>query len=305
MKMLGVARANGLAEIVSMQDFYNLVYREEEREMLPLCQAEGIAVIPVVADRPAAISPARAWAATPTLPATMPRPCGPATDPFAVELKLGSPQDEAIRQRVADAAKQLGSKPAVVALAWVLSKPAVTAPIIGASKPHHLEDAVAAVSLKLDPEIIAMLEEPTSRSRWRATAERPAAAIRRRHAGSPGRRTATGAAAVFAPRHCPAVSREGRCFRVGARIAARRNAYHPLGLRRARVATSTPSHCPAAHDLWRPHLRGRNSRAACVQSNRRRGGCGERTARINARSRKPTCILWSVEIRPSRWIAGR
>ena len=82
------------------------------------------------------------------------------TDPFSVTLGLGSRQDEAIRKRVAETAEKLGTRPAVVALAWVLSKPYVTAPIIGASKAHHLADAVAATELKLDARTIAKLEEP-------------------------------------------------------------------------------------------------------------------------------------------------
>jgi aryl-alcohol dehydrogenase-like predicted oxidoreductase len=76
-----------------------------------------------------------------------------------VTLGLGSRQDEAIRERVNETAQELGTKPAIVALAWVLSKPYVTAPIVGASKPHHLADAVAATELKLDARIIAKLEE--------------------------------------------------------------------------------------------------------------------------------------------------
>ena len=82
------------------------------------------------------------------------------TDPFSVTLGLGSTQDEAIRKRVIETAEKLNTKPAVVALAWVLSKPFITSPIIGASKPHHLADAVAATELKLDAPTIAKLEEP-------------------------------------------------------------------------------------------------------------------------------------------------
>ena len=84
------------------------------------------------------------------------------TDPFSVTLGLGSRQDEAIRKRVVETAEKLNTKPAVVALAWVLSKPFITSPIIGASKPHHLADAVAATELKLDARTIAKLEEPYS-----------------------------------------------------------------------------------------------------------------------------------------------
>ena len=82
------------------------------------------------------------------------------TDPFSVTLGLGSRQDEAIRKRVVETAEKLNTKPAVVALAWVLSKPFVTSPIIGASKLNHLEDAVAALEVKLSAEEIASLEEP-------------------------------------------------------------------------------------------------------------------------------------------------
>ena len=83
------------------------------------------------------------------------------TDQFSVALGLGSRQDEAIRRRVVgDGARSSASKPAVVALAWVLSKPFITAPIVGASKPHHLDDAIAALSLKLDARTIARLEQP-------------------------------------------------------------------------------------------------------------------------------------------------
>ena len=80
--------------------------------------------------------------------------------PISVTLGLGSPQDEAIRKRVNETAEALGTKPAIVALAWVLWKTCVTAPIIGASKPHHLADALAATELKLDAPTIARLEEP-------------------------------------------------------------------------------------------------------------------------------------------------
>ncbi len=151
-RMIDIARARGHAEFVSMQNYYNLVYREEEREMMPFCAFEGIAVIPW--------SPmARGYLAGSGLGESASTVRG-RTDPFSVTLGLGSRQDEAIRKRVVETAEKLGTKPAVVALAWVLSKPYVTAPIIGASKPHHLADAVAATELKLDARTIAKLEEP-------------------------------------------------------------------------------------------------------------------------------------------------
>ena len=152
MKMRAISRANGWATFASMQNFYNLVYREEEREMMPLCAEEGVAVIPW--------SPmARGYLAGSGVGANAATVRG-RTDAFSVALGLGSEQDEAIRLKVVEVARDLGAKPAVVALAWVLSKPFVTAPIIGASKPHHLADACAALELKLDAESLAKLEAP-------------------------------------------------------------------------------------------------------------------------------------------------
>jgi aryl-alcohol dehydrogenase-like predicted oxidoreductase len=151
-RMIGVARMKGHAEFASMQNYYNLVYREEEREMMKFCAFEGIAVIPW--------SPmARGYLAGSGVGENASTVRG-RTDSFSVTLGLGSRQDEAIRRRVVETAEKLGTKPAVVALAWVLSKPYVTAPIIGASKAHHLADAVAAMELKLDARTIAKLEEP-------------------------------------------------------------------------------------------------------------------------------------------------
>ena len=151
-RMIAVARERGLAEFVSMQNFYNLVYREEEREMMKFCVDQGIAVIPW--------SPlARGYLAGSGVGETASTVRG-RSDVYTRALGLGSRQDEAIRRRVIEVAEKYGVKPAVVALAWVLSKPYVTAPIIGASKPHHLEDAVAALSLKLDARSLARLEEP-------------------------------------------------------------------------------------------------------------------------------------------------
>ena len=151
-RMIAVARERGLAEFVSMQNFYNLVYREEEREMMKFCVDQGIAVIPW--------SPlARGYLAGSGVGETATTVRG-RSDVYTRALGLGSRQDEAIRRRVIEVAEKYGVKPAVVALAWVLSKPYVTAPIIGASKPHHLEDAVAALSLKLDARSLARLEEP-------------------------------------------------------------------------------------------------------------------------------------------------
>ncbi|MDE3177789.1 MAG: aldo/keto reductase [Pseudomonadota bacterium] len=151
-RMLAITRARGHATFASMQNYYNLIYREEEREMMPLCAAEGIAVIPWSPMARGFLAGSGVGANAATLRGR--------TDPFSHTLGLGSAQDEAIRLKVVEVARDLGVKPAVVALAWVLSKPFVTAPIIGASKPHHLQDAMAALALKLDAETIAKLEAP-------------------------------------------------------------------------------------------------------------------------------------------------
>jgi aryl-alcohol dehydrogenase-like predicted oxidoreductase len=156
MKLLGIQRAKGYAPFVSMQNFYNLIYREEEREMMPLCASEGLAVTPW--------SPlARGFLAGSGLgkAATNETTVRGRTDTVGDMLRIGQArEDEAIRQRVAQVAEKLGVKPAVVAMAWVMSKPFVTCPIIGASKPSHIEDAIAATKLTLDAKTIARLEEP-------------------------------------------------------------------------------------------------------------------------------------------------
>ncbi len=159
-KMLGLQRANGLAEFVSMQPHYNLVYREEEREMLPLCLNEGIGVIPwsplargfLTGNRKTGDNPKKQGAANAETSRA-------GTDEFAHMLYY-APQDFEIVERVTSIAKKHGKPNAQVALAWMLTKPAITAPIVGASKPHHLEDAAAAITLKLDAEDIKTLEEP-------------------------------------------------------------------------------------------------------------------------------------------------
>jgi len=151
-KMISTARENGLARFVSMQNFYNLVYREEEREMMKFCADQNIAVIPW--------SPlARGYLTGRGIGEGASTVRG-RSDQYSQALGLGSRQDEAIRRRLDEAAQKLGVKPAAVAIAWMLSKPFITAPIVGVSKPHHLDDAIAALSLKLDARVIARLEEP-------------------------------------------------------------------------------------------------------------------------------------------------
>ncbi len=160
MKALGLQRAKGLAQFVSMQNHMNLVYREEEREMLPLAISEGIGVIPwsplargfLTGNRKPGDNPKKPGAANAETPRA-------GSDDFAHMLYY-TEQDFQIVERVTTVAKKHGKPNAQVALAWLLSKPGVTAPIIGASKQGHLEDAVAALSLKLDAEDIKTLEEP-------------------------------------------------------------------------------------------------------------------------------------------------
>jgi aryl-alcohol dehydrogenase-like predicted oxidoreductase len=149
-KALYLARQNGWTEFVSMQNHLNLLHREEEREMLPLCADQQIAVIPW--------SPLARGRLTRDWDETTERT---QTDAFGSGLyKNIGDADRAVVEAVAAVAKARGVPRAQVALAWVAQKPGVTAPIIGASKPHHLSDAVAALSLKLTHEEIAALEAP-------------------------------------------------------------------------------------------------------------------------------------------------
>ena len=152
MKALGLQRANRWAPFISMQNYYNLLYREDEREMLRLCASEGIGVTPW--------SPlARGWLARPWMPeASTERG---KTDAYAATL-FGRTEDidQPVIARTIALAQQRGGPPAPVAMAWLLSKPAVVSPVFGATKNHHLDDAVAAVSLRLSAEEIARLEEP-------------------------------------------------------------------------------------------------------------------------------------------------
>jgi len=146
-----LARLNGWTRFVSMQNHLNLLYREEEREMLPLCREEGVGVIPW--------SPlARGRLARPASEGTTKRA---ETDQFGKTLYKGAEEaDQAIIEAVNRIAKERGVPMAQIAMAWLLAKPGVTAPIVGASKLHHLEDAIAAVSLKLTESEISALEAP-------------------------------------------------------------------------------------------------------------------------------------------------
>jgi len=149
-KALHVAEVNGWTRFASMQNHYNLLNREEEREMMPLCAAEGIGVIPW--------SPLARGRLTRDWNATTRRT---ETDEFGKTLYAGTEDaDRTVVERVAEVAQKRVVPRAQVALAWMVQKPFITAPIVGASKPHHLEDAVAALSLNLTADEIGALEEP-------------------------------------------------------------------------------------------------------------------------------------------------
>jgi aryl-alcohol dehydrogenase-like predicted oxidoreductase len=150
-KALYTAKENRWHRFVAMQNHYNLVYREDEREMIPLCMDQGLAVIP--------------WSplARGFLTGTRKRDGGSTArsqnDGFAKEMYY-SDDDFAVVDAVADVANRRGVSPAQVACAWVLQAPGVTAPIIGATKPQHLKELIAAVDLTLSDEEMAALEKP-------------------------------------------------------------------------------------------------------------------------------------------------
>jgi 1-deoxyxylulose-5-phosphate synthase len=150
---LSLSERHGWARFVSMQNHYNLLYREEEREMIPLCQEERIAVIPW--------SPvARGLlAGTRKAPDDRSATVRAGSDPFATAL-YGQPGDADVMRVCQEVADQRGVQPAQVAIAWLLSKPVVTAPIIGATKIEHLDAAIQAVELKLSEDEIHRLEAP-------------------------------------------------------------------------------------------------------------------------------------------------
>jgi aryl-alcohol dehydrogenase-like predicted oxidoreductase len=149
-KALYLADRHGWTRFVSMQNHCNLLYREEEREMIPLCREEGIGIIPW--------SPlARGRLARPWQSETTKRS---ETDNFGNTMYPRTEEsDRKVVERLTELAKKLGASQASLALAWMLEKPGITAPIVGATRKNHLEDAVAALSIKLTPEEVAALEE--------------------------------------------------------------------------------------------------------------------------------------------------
>lgn len=144
MKALGVADQHGWSRFVVMQNHYNLVYREQEREMIPLCREEGIGVVPW--------SPlARGFLAGNRKPGERGVTTRDASDQMAYDYYFQD-TDFDILERVVELAREKGVTPAQVALAWLLHQPGVTAPVIGASKMSHLEEAVKALDVSLSPE---------------------------------------------------------------------------------------------------------------------------------------------------------
>jgi aryl-alcohol dehydrogenase (NADP+) len=147
-KALHASERHGWTRFVSMQDHYNLLNREEEREMLPLCADQSIAVLPWSPLARGRLT--RDWDEATTRSAT---------DEFGKTL-YDPASDRTIVERVAALAGSRGVPRAQVALAWLLSKPVVTSPIVGVTKMTHLDDAIAAVDLELTTDEIASLEEP-------------------------------------------------------------------------------------------------------------------------------------------------
>jgi len=145
-----IAERNGWSKFISMQNQYNLIYREEEREMMPLCQDRKIAVVP--------------W--SPLAGGRCTHPWGTVTERNKIDnvspMVWGATdaQDKVVVDNLEKISKELGYSMAQVALAWMLSKPYVTAPIVGSTSPKHIEEAVAALDIQLSPETIKALEAP-------------------------------------------------------------------------------------------------------------------------------------------------
>jgi len=149
-RALGIAERHGWTRFVSMQNLVNLLYREEEREMLPLCAAEGIGVIPWSPQARGKLT--RDWNYTSIRTET--------DEAFGRLFAKTEDADRKVVDRVARVAAARGIPRAQVALAWLLAKPIITAPIVGATKLQHLDDALASVRVKLSEDEIALLEEP-------------------------------------------------------------------------------------------------------------------------------------------------
>jgi len=150
-KSLYVSQLHSWTRFVSMQNHYNLIYREEEREMIPLCQDQGIGIIPW--------SPLARGFLAGNRNKTAGETARSKTDEYAHQMYYQD-DDFAVVDRLSEVAQAHGLSNVKAALAWILSKPGITSPIIGASKPQHLEDAIAALSIKLPAADVKKLEEP-------------------------------------------------------------------------------------------------------------------------------------------------
>ncbi len=155
-KMLYTADRHGWTRFVSMQNHYNLVYREEEREMMPLCREEGLGAVPWSPLARGFLAGNRKRGETLESAEASSRA---KSDDFAHQLYFED-SDFDVVDRLVELAGKRGKKPAQLALAWLLDQPGVVAPIVGASRPEHLEDAVAALEIRLDEEERLALEEP-------------------------------------------------------------------------------------------------------------------------------------------------
>ena len=151
-KAQNLAERHGGTRFVSMQNHYNLIYREEEREMIPLCADQGVAVLPW--------SPLARGVLTGNRGRQGERRTARAGDDPLSDERYNSPSDFDVVDRLAEVAAARGAPPAQVALAWLLSRPTVTAPIVGATRLGHISDALAAVQLTLTEEEVGRLEEP-------------------------------------------------------------------------------------------------------------------------------------------------
>ncbi len=149
-KALYLADVHGWTRFISMQNHYNLLYREEEREMIGLCLEEGIGVIPWSPLARGRLT--RSWQGEATKRLQ--------TDIFGMSLYSQTEEaDRRVIDRLGQLAEQRGVPRAQLALAWLLGRPAVVSPIVGASKPNHLQDAVAALSVRLTLDEVGLLEE--------------------------------------------------------------------------------------------------------------------------------------------------
>ncbi len=150
-RALSRSERNGWAKFISMQNHYNLVYREEEREMIPLCLEEGLGILPWSPLARGRLARTSASPSTGTIRAD--------TDTYAVDL-YDSPSDLKVIEAVRGVARELGAQPSEVALAWLLQRPGVAAPIVGATRIEHLESAVRALDVKLSDEHLKAVEQP-------------------------------------------------------------------------------------------------------------------------------------------------